>query len=41
VLKLLTEMGVQYGQGYLFRKPVPLEETIQIPAVRAVRARAH
>jgi EAL domain-containing protein (putative c-di-GMP-specific phosphodiesterase class I) len=40
VLTLLTDMGVQYGQGYLFRKPVPLEDTIQIPAVRAVRARA-
>ena len=39
-LKLLTEMGAQYGQGYLFSKPVPLEDTIHIPAPRVLRARA-
>ncbi len=39
-LKILTEMGAQYGQGYLFSKPVPLEDTIHVPAVRPVRARA-
>ena len=40
VVKLLTDMGAQYGQGYLFNKPVPLEETLQVPAVRSLRARA-
>jgi diguanylate cyclase (GGDEF)-like protein/PAS domain S-box-containing protein/excisionase family DNA binding protein len=28
VLKLLVEMGAQFGQGYLFRKPVPLAQSI-------------
>ena len=40
VLKLLVGMGVQYGQGYLFQKPVPLEETVHRPAVRPVRVSA-
>lgn len=39
-LKLLTEMGAQYGQGYLFNKPIPLEDTIRVAAPRALRARA-
>ena len=39
-LKLLKEMGAQYGQGYLFGKPLPLEQTIHIPAARQLRARA-
>ena len=39
VLKLLVQMGVQYGQGYLFRKPVPIEETLVIPASRVLQAR--
>jgi len=25
VLKLLQKMGAQYGQGYLFKHPMPLE----------------
>jgi EAL domain-containing protein (putative c-di-GMP-specific phosphodiesterase class I) len=39
-LKLLKEMGAQYGQGYLFSKPVPLAQTIHVPAARQLRARA-
>ena len=37
VLKLLVEMGAQFGQGYLFQKPVPLEETIDRHAPRGAR----
>ncbi|MGZ8265080.1 MAG: putative bifunctional diguanylate cyclase/phosphodiesterase [Burkholderiales bacterium] len=37
VLKLLVEMGAQYGQGYLFRKPLPLADTLQHPAGRILR----
>ncbi|MGZ5161698.1 MAG: putative bifunctional diguanylate cyclase/phosphodiesterase [Burkholderiales bacterium] len=40
VLKLLVEMGAQFGQGYLFRKPVPLEDTLHLPITRMVRAKA-
>jgi diguanylate cyclase (GGDEF)-like protein/PAS domain S-box-containing protein/excisionase family DNA binding protein len=40
VLKLLVEMGAQFGQGYLFRRPMPLEETLRLPATRMVRAKA-
>ena len=25
-LKLLLEMGAQFGQGYLFQRPAPLED---------------
>ncbi|HUP95696.1 MAG TPA: EAL domain-containing protein [Burkholderiales bacterium] len=39
VLKLLVQMGVQFGQGYLFRKPVPIEETLVLPASRVLQAR--
>lgn len=39
-LKLLVEMGVQYGQGYMFRKPIPLEDTLQISGSRVLRAKA-
>ncbi|MBI4194833.1 MAG: EAL domain-containing protein [Betaproteobacteria bacterium] len=28
VLNLLVEMGIQYGQGYLFRPPQPLDQAI-------------
>ena len=38
VLKLLVQMGVQYGQGYLFRKPVPIEDTLSIPSARILQA---
>jgi len=38
VLKLLVGMGAQYGQGYLFRKPMPLIETLEPPAGRILRA---
>jgi len=24
VMRILTEMGTQYGQGYLFHRPAPL-----------------
>jgi diguanylate cyclase (GGDEF)-like protein/PAS domain S-box-containing protein/excisionase family DNA binding protein len=39
-LKLLVEMGAQYGQGFMFRKPMPLEDTIQVPANRLLRVKA-
>ena len=39
-LELLVEMGVQYGQGFMFRKPIPLEDTIQIPPSRLLRVKA-
>jgi len=39
VLRILIDMGAQYGQGYLFSQPVPLEETIILPAARPIRAR--
>ena len=35
VLRILTDMGTQYGQGYLFQQPEPLER-----AVEPLRARA-
>ena len=38
VLKILVGMGAQYGQGFLFSQPIPLEETIVVPAGRPVRA---
>src|SRR4029078_4458983 len=38
VLKLLVGMGAQYGQGYLFRRPVPLIQTLEAPAGRILRA---
>jgi len=40
VLKLLVEMGAQYGQGYLFKRPVPLKDTIQNPMARVARTRS-
>jgi EAL domain-containing protein (putative c-di-GMP-specific phosphodiesterase class I) len=40
VLKLLVGMGTQYGQGYLFQNPVPLEDTVLLPVLRPVRASA-
>src|SRR5688572_9757553 len=40
VLDLLVEMGAQYGQGYLFRKPVPLEDTVQSAANPLLRTHA-
>jgi diguanylate cyclase (GGDEF)-like protein/PAS domain S-box-containing protein/excisionase family DNA binding protein len=40
VLRILINMGAQYGQGYLFSQPVPLEETIILPAARPIRARS-
>jgi diguanylate cyclase (GGDEF)-like protein/PAS domain S-box-containing protein/excisionase family DNA binding protein len=39
-LKLLIEMGAQYGQGYMFRKPMPIEDTVQVATSRLLRARA-
>ena len=39
-LKLLQDMGAQYGQGYMFRKPMPIEDTIQVATRRLVRAKA-
>jgi diguanylate cyclase (GGDEF)-like protein/PAS domain S-box-containing protein/excisionase family DNA binding protein len=40
VLKLLVEMGAQFGQGYLFRKPLPIEETLLLPAIGTLKAKA-
>jgi diguanylate cyclase (GGDEF)-like protein/PAS domain S-box-containing protein/excisionase family DNA binding protein len=40
VLKLLVGMGAQYGQGYLFQKPVPLENTVALPDARPVHVSA-
>jgi EAL domain-containing protein (putative c-di-GMP-specific phosphodiesterase class I) len=40
VLGLLNAMGAQYGQGYLFGRPQPLEETLRVPAARTSAARA-
>ncbi|OFZ92996.1 MAG: hypothetical protein A3I62_02715 [Betaproteobacteria bacterium RIFCSPLOWO2_02_FULL_62_79] len=37
VLKILTGMGAQFGQGYLFQRPQPLER----PAERLLPARTH
>jgi diguanylate cyclase (GGDEF)-like protein/PAS domain S-box-containing protein/excisionase family DNA binding protein len=37
VLKILVGMGAQYGQGFLFSEPIPLEETIVLPAGRPAR----
>ena len=38
VLKLLIGMGAQYGQGYLFRKPIPLVDTVARPVEQILRA---
>jgi diguanylate cyclase (GGDEF)-like protein/PAS domain S-box-containing protein/excisionase family DNA binding protein len=38
VLRLLVGMGAQYGQGYLFRKPMPLMDTVMRPAEVVLRA---
>jgi EAL domain-containing protein (putative c-di-GMP-specific phosphodiesterase class I) len=40
VLKLLLEMGAQFGQGYLFRKPMPLSQTLDHPEVDMERSQA-
>ena len=38
VLKLLLEMGAQFGQGYLFRKPMPLAHSLdELKAPRMAR----
>ena len=37
---LLNNMGAQYGQGYLFGRPQPLEDTLRVAAARASGARA-
>ena len=39
-LQLLLEMGAQFGQGYLFRKPMPLAQTITDVKPYAARTRA-
>jgi EAL domain-containing protein (putative c-di-GMP-specific phosphodiesterase class I) len=39
-LNLLLEMGTQFGQGYLFRKPVPLAESIEDMKARLARTQA-
>jgi diguanylate cyclase (GGDEF)-like protein/PAS domain S-box-containing protein/excisionase family DNA binding protein len=40
VLKLLLEMGTQFGQGYLFRRPMPLQQTLELPGTRPLRLKA-
>ena len=37
-LKVLVDEGIQYGQGYLFQNPVPIEQTISIPRSRGARS---
>jgi diguanylate cyclase (GGDEF)-like protein/PAS domain S-box-containing protein/excisionase family DNA binding protein len=39
-LKLLIEMGAQYGQGYIFRKPMPIADTVRAATNRLLRAKA-
>ncbi|MDB5901781.1 MAG: signal transduction protein [Betaproteobacteria bacterium] len=39
-LKLLVEMGAQYGQGYIFRKPMPIADTVRAATNRLLRAKA-
>jgi diguanylate cyclase (GGDEF)-like protein/PAS domain S-box-containing protein/excisionase family DNA binding protein len=39
-LTLLQDMGAQYGQGFMFRKPVPIEDTVQMATNRLLRAQA-
>jgi diguanylate cyclase (GGDEF)-like protein/PAS domain S-box-containing protein/excisionase family DNA binding protein len=39
-LKALTDMGAQYGQGFMFRKPMPIEDTVELATKRLVRAKA-
>lgn len=39
-LQLLLEMGAQFGQGYLFRKPMPLAQTITNVKPHAARTHA-
>lgn len=38
VLKILLSMGVQFGQGFLFQHPEPLEKQIETPAAARRRA---
>jgi diguanylate cyclase (GGDEF)-like protein/PAS domain S-box-containing protein/excisionase family DNA binding protein len=38
--KLLLDMGAQYAQGYLFRKPMPLEQTLGTMGTRVSRTRS-
>ncbi|MGE5523706.1 MAG: putative bifunctional diguanylate cyclase/phosphodiesterase [Rhodospirillaceae bacterium] len=38
VLKMLLEMGAQFGQGYLFKRPVPLAQTIGDMLPRGTRS---
>ena len=37
-LKLLLEMGVQFGQGYLFQRPVPLESIAESRIITSASA---
>ncbi|HEX2827880.1 MAG TPA: EAL domain-containing protein [Burkholderiales bacterium] len=39
-LKVLTDIGAQYGQGFMFRKPLPIEDTVQMATKRLLRAKA-
>lgn len=40
VLKILTDMGAQFGQGYLFQRPVPLDRTVEPRAPARARSTA-
>jgi EAL domain-containing protein (putative c-di-GMP-specific phosphodiesterase class I) len=37
-LKLLLEMGAQFGQGYLFQRPTPLDASVEHPAATKASA---
>ncbi|GIX27281.1 MAG: hypothetical protein KatS3mg123_1162 [Burkholderiales bacterium] len=39
VVRLLLDMGVQYGQGFLFSRPVPLVDLSEAPAASALKSR--
>jgi EAL domain-containing protein (putative c-di-GMP-specific phosphodiesterase class I) len=41
VLKVLLDMGAQYGQGYLFQRPEPLLDVETAPGAEAPAPQSH